>query len=95
MIPKTSNIYVLNVFGVLGLFLLAAFAILILYIPSRPGSVNEDIESARRKTLAEVNAKQHDMITTYEWVNKEEGVVRIPVDRAMKLVIDDLKTGAK
>ena len=40
---------------------------------------------ARRRTLREVREKQVVDATTYGWVDKNGGVVRLPLERAMEL----------
>lgn len=44
--------------------------------------------------LEQVRAKQQALIEHYEWVDRKEGIVAIPVERAMDLVAAELeKTG--
>ena len=40
-----------------------------------------------RQDLAALRAKDRDVLTTYGWVNRNDGEVRIPIDEAMKLVV--------
>lgn len=37
--------------------------------------------------LRELRKNEDQLLTTYGWVNKDTGTVRIPVDRAMELVV--------
>lgn len=37
--------------------------------------------------LAEFRAREHEVLTTYGWVDRNAGVVRIPVDRAKDLLL--------
>ena len=39
----------------------------------------------------EVRAEQARLVNSYEWVNQAEGVVRIPVERAMRLSVEELR----
>jgi hypothetical protein len=48
---------------------------------------------ARTKTLREVREKEVKDATTYGWVDKNAGVVRLPIERAMELTAE--KYGAK
>jgi hypothetical protein len=43
----------------------------------------------RKELLAEHRAKEKAESTTYGWVDQKEGIVRIPIDRAMELVVRD------
>lgn len=37
------------------------------------------------QTLAETRKREHEKLTTYGWVDKSGGVVRIPIERALEL----------
>ena len=43
----------------------------------------------RAALLAEHRAKEHAESTTYGWVDQKAGVVRLPVDRAMELTVQE------
>src|SRR5215218_10025307 len=43
---------------------------------------------ARRKTLREVHEKEAKDAATYGWVDKNTGVVRLPLERAMDLTAE-------
>jgi hypothetical protein len=38
--------------------------------------------------LADMHQKEDLLLDHYTWVNKEQGVVRIPIDRAMQLIVE-------
>ena len=40
-----------------------------------------------REDLAALRAKDRELLATYGWVDENGGVVRIPIDEAMKLVV--------
>jgi hypothetical protein len=44
--------------------------------------------------LRELRAEEQAKLTRYQWVNRKEGVVRIPVDRARELTLLAYLTGA-
>jgi hypothetical protein len=46
------------------------------------------LQTAPRQDLADLRAKEDDMLTSYGWVDKNAGVVRIPIDAAMKLTLE-------
>ena len=79
--------YVLTILGVIASFLLFLVILLIAYIPNRPASVNQEIVAARKLKLSELSAKQSQQMNSYSWVNEKEGQVRIPVKRAMELLV--------
>lgn len=43
---------------------------------------------SRRAYLDDLRAKHNHDLQSYEWVDQKAGVVRIPIDRAMQLVIE-------
>ncbi len=43
----------------------------------------------RKALLAEHKTKEQSESTTYGWVDQKAGVVRIPIERAMDLVVHD------
>jgi hypothetical protein len=46
----------------------------------------------RLKNLAELNAENEKNLTQYHWVDKAKGVVGIPIERAMSLVLAELQS---
>ncbi len=40
------------------------------------------------KELRALRATEEETLTTYAWVSKEAGIARIPIDRAMQLVLE-------
>ena len=45
------------------------------------------LQTNPREDLRELRAGEDELLTTYGWVDRNAGVVRIPIDEAMKLVI--------
>ena len=50
----------------------------------------EKIFARTSEELARVRSEQTERISRYEWVDREAGIVTIPVDRAMELVAAEL-----
>jgi hypothetical protein len=46
------------------------------------------LQTDPRQDLANLRAKEDDALTTYGWVDRNAGVVRIPIDQAMKLTLE-------
>lgn len=40
------------------------------------------------KDLKSLQATEQEVLTTYAWVSKEAGIARIPIERAMQLVLE-------
>jgi hypothetical protein len=77
--------------GVVCLFLLFGIIVLAVIGPSPRGTDYEETRAKKRmeqlKTLREENQKE---LTTYAWLDKNKGVARIPIGRAMELTVSDL-----
>jgi len=77
--------------GIVCLFLLFGLIVLAVIGPSPRTSDYEETRAKKRmerlKTLHEESQKD---LTTYAWVDKNKGVARIPIERAMELTVGDL-----
>ena len=77
--------------GVVLLFILFGVIVLAVIGPSPRASDYEQMRAKKRmerlKTLREENEKE---LTTYAWVDKNKGVARIPINRAMELEVAEL-----
>ena len=77
--------------GIVFLFVLFGLIVLAVIGPSPRTSDYEETRAKKRmerlKTLHEETQKE---LTTYAWVDKNKGVARIPIKRAMELTVADL-----
>jgi hypothetical protein len=77
--------------GVVCLFVLFGLIVLAVIGPSPRGSDYEETRAKKRmeklNTLHEETQKE---LTTYAWVDKNKGVARIPIDRAMEVTVTEL-----
>jgi hypothetical protein len=77
--------------GIVCLFVLFGLIVLAVIGPSPRTSDYEETRAKKRmeklKTLQEESQKE---LTTYAWLDKNKGVARIPIDRAMELTVADL-----
>jgi hypothetical protein len=77
--------------GVVLLFILFGVIVLAVIGPSPRGSDYEQMRAKKRmerlNALREENEKE---LTTYAWVDKNKGVARIPINRAMELEVAEL-----
>jgi hypothetical protein len=77
--------------------LLLLGAVWFAYVRHRPepladGARNDEQRSA---ALAKLHAKEHALARTYTWVDKEKGIVRLPLDHAIALTIEELNAAKK
>jgi hypothetical protein len=77
--------------GIVCLFVLFGLIVLAVIGPSPRTSDYEEARAKKRmeklKALREESQKE---LTTYAWVDKNKGVARIPIDRAMEVTVADL-----
>src|SRR5215471_7972372 len=77
--------------GIVCLFVLFGLIVLAVIGPSPRGSDYEQARAQKRierlKTLREEALKD---LATYAWVDKNKGVARIPIDRAMEITVAEL-----
>jgi hypothetical protein len=46
------------------------------------------LQANPRDDLIDLHAHEEEVLTTYGWVDKEKGIVRIPIEEAMKIVVE-------
>jgi hypothetical protein len=77
--------------GVVLLFFMFGLIVLAVIGPSPRGSDYEQKRAANRQTKLQAQREQDtSALTTYAWIDKNKGTVRIPIDRAMELALVDL-----
>lgn len=77
---------------VVGLVLLATLLIVGVLIQAMikyttPAPLNAERAAFRKKTLVELRAANLEAMTTYGWVDQSRGIVRLPIEQAMKLTV--------
>jgi len=84
--------------GSLLLLLAAAMAALFGWLADDriPAGLQEaEIETAQQlqtaRQLQELRRREDELLNSYAWVDKDEGLVRIPVSRAIELVVNEAK----
>ena len=63
---------------------------LVAYLPYRPSDCDQSIIAERKNLLIELCAKEEYEANSYGWINQSEGIVRIPIERAMQLTISTI-----
>ena len=46
------------------------------------------LQTQPREDLRELRVREDEILTSYGWLDKNAGVVRIPIDRAMKMTVE-------
>lgn len=79
---------IFSILGAIGSILIFVFILILAYLPLRPESADAAAQLEREQRFAEHQAKEKSLAETYRWVNEPDGVVRIPVERAMQLKVE-------
>ncbi len=84
--PDTARIAIIGVVGAVILFIIIVAIQALFYGMER---AEQDRKEARERseTVAQVRAEQRQRIGSYGWVDQKKGVVRIPIERAMELLV--------
>jgi hypothetical protein len=78
-------------FGIVLLF--AVFGVIVLAVigPAPRGSDYEEARAKKRmENLKTSREEAEKALTTYGWIDKDKGVARIPIERAMELTVAEL-----
>lgn len=77
--------------AVLGGFAVFAVILAVAYLPKKPEPLGDGVRTPEQRlaALGELRAKEKQAATTYGWIDQSKGVVRLPIDRAVELTIQD------
>ena len=77
--------------GVVLLFALFGAIVVAVIGPTPRGDSYEKMRAeARAKKLKDARVEDSKALTSYAWIDKNKGTVRLPIDRAMELTVADL-----
>ncbi|TVR53957.1 MAG: hypothetical protein EA425_02835 [Puniceicoccaceae bacterium] len=82
----------LSALGIIGCFVVFAIVLYVAYIPTAPGvaTTSTMTPEERKALLHEVRGKARQEAERYRWIDRDNGVVGLPLDRAVELTIRDL-----
>ncbi len=78
--------------GLVMILLFCGFALFLVSQGQSIPNVEEANAQTRIKNLADLNSENQKILTQYRWMDKAKGVVGIPIDRAMDLVLVELQS---
>lgn len=77
--------------AILGFILIGVFAAVAHFYTPEDKDILADQAAARKAYREQLEAEQKQAATTYAWIDKEAGIVRLPVARAKELMIEEAK----
>lgn len=88
---ENKGSFVATLLAVIGGFAIFAIILVVAYLPNKAAPAGDGVKTPaeRKAALAELRGKEQTAATTYGWVDKDKGVVRLPIDRAVELVIQE------
>lgn len=56
-------------------------------LPPRMGDPQTELNAAAGLQLKDVRERDHEILTTYAWVDEGRGIARVPIERAMQMLL--------
>jgi hypothetical protein len=80
--------------GIVGALLIVAALVWAMQRYTQPPPLGEDRIAVRKKALADLRAAEASELESYGWVDQTKGVVRLPINEAMKLALREWQNPA-
>jgi hypothetical protein len=84
----------LSVLGVAGSFLVMAWLVWLMRGYTQPHELAQARAEQRLKIKADFIAANAPLLNDYDWADKPKGIVRIPVERAKELILQEWQNPA-
>ena len=93
--------------AVLGCFAIFVIVLFLAYMPQRRLAQEVDLSKippedqwkytadGRQAHLDELRAKEQAAATAYAWIDKDKGIVQLPLDRGMQLTLQEASTARR
>lgn len=86
--PRILGAAVASLAGVILTVALVLF-LEVLYYDSEEAQLQDKVYSQPVEALVRVRTQQEEELHSYRWVDREKGVVAIPIERAIQLVVGE------
>jgi hypothetical protein len=82
------NVAASAVVGIISAILLFVIIVVLqaYFYDAEQGELEKKVYTQPNQALQQLDASQLELISSYGWVSQADGVVRIPIERAMELV---------
>lgn len=89
--PK-SGFFATTAVAVIGGFLIFVLILIIAYLPNKPEPLPQGTKTPEERAaiLRDLRAREAAAANSYGWVDQPKGIVRVPIERAMQLTLDDI-----
>lgn len=90
--PKSGLIALVSA-GVIVLLIGMIIGVYWLYVVAYEKVEYEKYTGVESKDLLAIREREDEQLYKYSYIDKEKGVVRLPIDRAMELLVSEMQTG--
>jgi hypothetical protein len=84
----------LNAITGAGILLIMAGMIWLMYYYTQPPPPDQSRWTERKSNLAELNARDRELLENYGWLDEKRGLVRLPISRSMELTAKEWQNPA-
>jgi len=91
-LSQRNHPYLPGVWLAVGFLGLASLSLLLRPLGVTPNTITESDAKVRLEKLTKLRAEQDQLATSYGWVDKEKGIARIPIAKAMEITMTSLRT---
>jgi len=91
-LSQRKHPYLPGVWLAVGFLALASLALLLRPLGVTPNTITESDAKVRLEKLTKLRAEQDQLATSYGWADKEKGIARIPIAKAMEITITSLRS---
>ncbi len=90
---ESQGSFTATLLAAVGGFSIFVIILVVAYLPNKVEPAGDGVKTPaeRKAALAELRGKEQTAATTYGWVDKDKGVVRLPLERAVELTIQEAK----
>lgn len=89
--PENNTKLVLSAIASAGFLLLFVLIIWLAYIPTHSSDINPTVRAKQEFKLVDLQATDTKKLNQYSVVNPSEGIYRIPIEKAMKLTVEQYR----
>jgi len=90
--PQTGSVAYFGIVGVL-VTVLVIIGLWAIYLRATGAEAQDKVYAQQWSELARLRSDQQIELERYRWISEQDGIVEIPIDRAMELVISELSAG--
>jgi len=107
VLPPPRGAFWVAFLAAIGCFAIFLLVLYLAYIPQRRLAADVDLTKipveeqwkytakGRQDHLDELRSREKAAATSYAWIDKDKGIVQLPIDRAVQLTLQELNAGRK